>query len=149
MVLKGLKHLYNNSIQQFERIQRKTFLNRHHSTKTRREQGRYLHGVRPARLLQPTDGSQEEGGRLVEVRHKREEFLVGGGRDNSLKLVIGWVSSKRLEVGLTWCSSGQSQWLWDSVPPRRGLSWLGSSSLSRDFSEVTTSVCAEATKILC
>lgn len=42
------------------------------------EQGGYLHCVRPARLLQPTDGSQEEGGRLVQVTHKREEFLVGG-----------------------------------------------------------------------
>lgn len=43
---------------------------------------------------------------------------------------------------LTWCSSFQSQWLWDSVPSRRELSWLPSTSFSKAFIDVTTSVCS-------
>lgn len=42
---------------------------------------------------------------------------------------------------LTWCSSIQSQWLWDNVPSRLELSWLASTSLNKAFIDVTTSVC--------
>lgn len=44
---------------------------------------------------------------------------------------------------VTWCSSIQSQWLWDSVLSRRELNWLTSTSFSKAFNDVTTSVCLQ------